>query len=66
MKHVVIVHGGFAGLNCAGRLANHSDLRVTLIDKNNYHQFQQLLSSGYWIVIAEQHCVLPARDSSRS
>lgn len=43
MKHVVIVGGGFAGLNCARRLATHSDVRVTLIDKNNYHQFQPLL-----------------------
>ena len=43
MKHVVIVGGGFAGLNCAKRLAKHSDVRVTLIDKNNYQQFQPLL-----------------------
>src|SRR5271166_2864045 len=43
MKHVVIVGGGFAGLACARRLAKHPDVRVTLIDKNNYHQFQPLL-----------------------
>jgi NADH:quinone reductase (non-electrogenic) len=43
MKHVVIVGGGFAGLNCAKKLAKHSDVRVTLIDKNNYQQFQPLL-----------------------
>jgi NADH dehydrogenase len=24
-------------------LANHDDVRVTLIDRNNYHQFQPLL-----------------------
>jgi len=42
-KHVVIVGGGFAGLNCARKLAKHSDLRITLIDKNNYQQFQPLL-----------------------
>jgi NADH:ubiquinone reductase (H+-translocating) len=36
MKHVVIVGGGFAGLNCARKLAAHSDIRITLIDKNNY------------------------------
>jgi NADH:ubiquinone reductase (H+-translocating) len=42
-KHVVIVGGGFAGLNCAKKLAKHPDLRVTLIDKNNYQQFQPLL-----------------------
>ncbi len=43
MKHVVIVGGGFAGLNCAQKLASNPDVRVTLIDKNNYQQFQPLL-----------------------
>src|ERR1700748_3089052 len=43
MKHVVIVGGGFAGLNCARKLASHSEIRITLIDKNNYQQFQPLL-----------------------
>jgi len=41
--HVVIVGGGFAGVGCARRLAGHDDVRVTLIDRNNYHQFQPLL-----------------------
>jgi NADH dehydrogenase len=43
MKHVVIVGGGFAGLSCARKLAVHPEIRVTLIDKNNYQQFQPLL-----------------------
>jgi ribulose 1,5-bisphosphate synthetase/thiazole synthase len=38
--HVVIVGADFAGLNCAKKLASDSSLRITLIDKNNYHQFQ--------------------------
>ena len=42
-KHVVIVGGGFAGLACARKLAKSDAVRVTLIDKNNYHQFQPLL-----------------------
>ena len=41
-KHVGIVGGGFAGLNCAKKLAKHPDVRVTLIDKSNYQQFQPL------------------------
>jgi NADH:quinone reductase (non-electrogenic) len=39
---VVIVGGGFAGVGCARELAKH-DIPVTLIDRNNYHQFQPLL-----------------------
>jgi len=41
--HVVIVGGGFAGLACARKLAKSDDVRVTLLDKNNYHQFLPLL-----------------------
>jgi len=42
-KHVVIVGGGFAGLNCARKLAVNPNVRITLLDKNNYQQFQPLL-----------------------
>ena len=42
-RHVVIVGGGFAGLGCAVRLADQKDVSVTLIDRNNHHQFQPLL-----------------------
>ena len=42
-RHVVIVGGGFAGLGCAQELAHHDGIRITLIDRNNYHQFQPLL-----------------------
>ncbi len=42
-RHVVIIGGGFAGLGCAQTLADHGDINVTLIDRNNYHQFQPLL-----------------------
>ena len=41
--HVVIVGGGFAGLGCARRLAGDERVRVTLLDRHNYHQFQPLL-----------------------
>jgi NADH dehydrogenase len=41
--HVVVVGGGFAGVGCVRRLAKHEDVHVTLIDRNNYHQFQPLL-----------------------
>src|SRR3954470_11288605 len=41
--HVVIVGGGFAGLGCARALAGEDGVRVTLLDRHNYHQFQPLL-----------------------
>jgi NADH dehydrogenase len=41
--NVVVVGGGFAGVGCVRRLADHDDVHVTLIDRNNYHQFQPLL-----------------------
>lgn len=40
--HVVVVGGGFAGLNAVRGLAG-ADVRITLIDRNNYHLFQPLL-----------------------
>lgn len=42
-KKVVIVGGGFAGVNLAKKLANDSRFQVTLVDKNNYHFFPPLL-----------------------
>lgn len=40
--HVVIIGGGFAGLNVAKGLGN-KPFRVTLIDRRNFHLFQPLL-----------------------
>jgi NADH:ubiquinone reductase (H+-translocating) len=40
-KKVVIIGAGFAGMNFAKNLKN-SDFEITLLDKNNYHQFQPL------------------------
>lgn len=40
---VVIVGGGFAGMNMAKKLACRKDFNVTLVDKNNYHFFPPLL-----------------------
>lgn len=40
--HVVIVGAGFGGLACAGQLGG-TNIRVTVIDRNNYHLFVPLL-----------------------
>lgn len=41
-KHVLILGGGFAGLECAKRMKD-DNLRVTLVDRWNHHLFQPLL-----------------------
>lgn len=42
MKHLVIIGGGFAGLEVTRRLA-HEPLSITLVDRRNHHLFQPLL-----------------------
>lgn len=42
-KRVVIVGGGFAGLNAAKILGRRSEVEVVLIDRRNHHLFQPLL-----------------------
>ena len=48
--HVIVVGGGFAGVASAKGLAGKKGVRVTLLDKNGYHQFQPLL---YQVATAE-------------
>src|SRR5438093_636569 len=42
IPHVMIVGGGFGGLAAARVLAG-ADVRITLVDRHNYHLFQPLL-----------------------
>ena len=42
VPHIVIIGGGFGGLDAARTLAD-ADVRVTLLDRHNYHVFQPLL-----------------------
>src|ERR1700728_3939756 len=42
LPHVVVVGGGFAGVSVVKRLANRP-VRVTLIDRHNFHTFLPLL-----------------------
>jgi NADH dehydrogenase len=43
VKKVVIVGGGFAGINLIKKLSKDSRFHITLVDKNNYHFFPPLL-----------------------
>lgn len=43
VKKVVVVGGGFAGINFVKSMANDQRFHVTLVDINNYHHFPPLL-----------------------
>jgi NADH:ubiquinone reductase (H+-translocating) len=55
--HVVVVGGGLAGVACAHGLGEEG-VHVTLVDRNDYHQFQPLL---YQVATSQ----LPAEDIAR-
>ncbi len=40
---IVIIGGGFAGINLAKELVSHKGIEVTLVDKNNYNFFSPLI-----------------------
>lgn len=42
-KRIVIIGGGFAGINLAEELGNNEHYEVTLVDKNNYNFFPPLI-----------------------
>ena len=60
-KHVVIVGGGFAGLNAAKVLGNRPGLRVTLIDRRNHHLFQPLLYQVAMAALSPAEIAAPIR-----
>ncbi len=58
-RKLLIIGGGFAGLECARRLANDEQYEITLLDRTNHHLFQPLL---YQVATAS----LAGPDISRS
>ena len=42
-KHIIIIGGGFGGINVCKELANDPNFQVTLVDKNNYNFFPPLI-----------------------
>ncbi len=42
-KNLIIVGGGFGGINLALKLKNDPDFNITFVDKNNYNFFPPLI-----------------------
>ena len=62
MKHVIIVGGGFAGLNAAKILGKSEKVKVTLIDKKNHHLFQPLLYQVAMAALSPAEIAAPIRS----
>jgi NADH dehydrogenase FAD-containing subunit/uncharacterized membrane protein YphA (DoxX/SURF4 family) len=64
LPRVVIVGAGFGGLACAAALRT-TPVRVTLIDRNNYHLFQPLLYQVATAALSPGDIATPVRSLFR-
>ena len=62
LKRVVIVGGGFVGINAAKKLGREKNLEVTLIDRRNYHLFQPLLYQVATAGLSPAEIAVPIRS----
>lgn len=62
--HVLIIGAGFGGLRAARALAKEP-IRVTLIDRNNYHLFQPLLYQVATSMLSADDIAYPVRATLR-
>ncbi len=60
-ERIVIVGGGFGGLQLARKLSRKDKYQVVLIDKNNYHQFQPLFYQVAMAGLEPSSIVFPFR-----
>ena len=61
--HVIIVGGGFGGLSAA-RALRGAAVRVTLIDKRNYHLFRPMLYQVATGLLSDDEIAGPCAQSS--
>lgn len=64
-KHIVIIGGGFGGLNAAKMLSKNSKLSITLIDQTNHHLFQPLLYQVATAALSPSDIAMPIREIFR-
>ncbi|CAN7163106.1 NAD(P)/FAD-dependent oxidoreductase [Bosea sp. LjRoot237] len=62
--HVVVIGGGFAGLETVHRLAG-ADVRITIVDRRNHHLFQPLLYQVATASLATSEIAWPIRHLFR-
>lgn len=62
--HVVVIGGGFGGLACVNKL-KRLPVRITLIDRNNYHLFQPLLYQIATAALSPADIATPIRSLFR-
>ena len=60
-KHIVIVGAGFGGVRLAKELAKEN-VRITLVDRHNYHLFQPLLYQVSTAVLSAGEIAYPTRE----
>lgn len=60
VPHVLILGAGFAGLNCA-RALGRVPVRVTVVDRNNFHLFQPLLYQVATATLSPAQIAMPIR-----
>src|SRR5262245_63179891 len=58
--HVVVIGGGFAGINAAKAL-QRAPVRVTVVDRKNHHTFQPLLYQVALAVLSPAEIASPIR-----
>ncbi len=65
LKHVVIIGAGFSGLFAVKQFFNKKNVRVTIVDKNNYHTFLPLLYQVGAAEIEPEQIAYPIRSLLR-
>lgn len=65
-KRIIIIGGGFAGINLAEKLGNNEHYQVTLVDKNNYNFFPPLIYQVATAFLEPSSISYPIRKLFRS